>query len=129
MKRYFYTLVGLFIFVGAGAIYFEFYPYLFAKTVVGKIQKVERVNLNVSLMQMEASSPSDQKMPRDLFSFAIGIQTPDGEVHTASSEDRQWAAVEAGLCVKAKYFPYAPWNLSKAGTYYGARLLESHVCP
>ncbi len=103
-----------------------FYPYIFAKTVVGKIEKVERVQVNVALMQNNQGT--NEKMDPQLFSFAVAIKDDTGAVHTASAEDRQWAAVSEGLCVTAKFFPYAPWNLEKAGTFYGARLLESHVC-
>jgi hypothetical protein len=108
--------------------FFDFYPYIFAKTIKGQIEKVERVQVNVALMQGSSEGGGGNKMSPDLFSFAVAIRTPDGEVFTASAEDRQWAAVSPGLCVTAKFFPYPPWKLDKAGTYYGARLLESRVC-
>ena len=79
-------------------------------------------------MQNSGDGQGQGKISPELFSFAVAIRTPDGEVHTASAEDRQWAAVTEGLCVKAKFFPYPPWKLEKAGTFYGARLLESKVC-
>lgn len=104
-----------------------YYPYIFAKNIEGKIEKVERVQINVSLMQNTGGD--DSKISPQLYSFAVAIRTNDGVIHTASAEDRQWAAVTEGLCVKAKFFPYPPWQLDKAGTYYGARLLESRVCP
>lgn len=127
IKRYTKVLCVLVIVLGLGFLFIRFYPYIFAKTIVGKVEKVERVQVNVSLMQN--SSPGETtKMDPQLFSFAVAIQSEDGSVHTASAEDRQWAAVNEGLCVKAKFFPYPPWNLEKAGTYYGARLLESRVC-
>lgn len=109
--------------IGYGFI--EFYPYIFAKTIEGVVEKVERVQLNVALMQ---NNTNDGKISSELYSFAVAIRTPDGSVFTSSAEDRQWAAVNNGLCVKAKYFPYPPWRLDKAGTFFGARLLESRVC-
>lgn len=123
MKTYLKALFVILFFTIIGWGFVEFYPYIFAKTIEGRVDKVERVQVNVSLMQA-----GDNKMNPELFSFAVAIRTPDGEVHTASAEDRQWAAVSEGLCVKAKFFPYAPWQLNKAGTFYGARLLESRVC-
>ena len=126
IKKYLKVLFGLAFIVALSYSFIEFYPYIFAKTVVGKIEKVERVQVNVALMQNNQGS--NEKMDPQLFSFAVAIKSDDGVVHTASAEDRQWAAVSNGLCVTAKFFPYAPWNLEKSGTYYGARLLESHVC-
>jgi hypothetical protein len=64
-----------------------------------------------------------------IFSFGVAIRDSKGEIHTASSEDRQWAVAQAGQCVEAKYFPYAPWELSNAGTYHGARLIRLFDCP
>lgn len=122
---YIKTLIVVIIFAIFGYLFVEFYPYIFAKVVEGKIEKVERVQLNVSLMQNTAP---DSKIAPELYSFAVAIRTADGQVFTASAEDRQWAAVSDGLCVKAKFFPYPPWRLDKSGTYYGARLLESRVC-
>jgi hypothetical protein len=63
-----------------------------------------------------------------MFSFAIAIRDQKGTIHTASAEDRQWAVVEKGQCVEAKFFPYPPWNLDKSGTFFGARLLKLYDC-
>lgn len=123
--------IGIFflVFVILGGLGIGFvwgYPYIFAKTVEGVVERVERVELNVALMQ--SATPSD-KLNSELYSFAVAIRSPDGTIHTASAVDRQWAAVNQGICVKAKFFPYPPWKLDKAGTFYGARLIESKVCP
>ena len=32
--------------------------------------------------------------------------------------------VRKGDKIKAKAFPYAPWDFNKAGTYHGGRLLK-----
>ena len=63
-----------------------------------------------------------------MFSFAVAIKDSHGEIVTASSEDRQWSVVEKGQCAEALYFPYPPWALDKAGTYYGARLTRLYDC-
>jgi hypothetical protein len=124
MKATLKIILLVFIVGIIGYVFVEFYPYIFAKNIEGKILKVERVQVNVSLMQSDPQA----RMAPELFSFAVSIKTNDGQIHTASAEDRQWAAVTEGLCVKAKFFPYPPWKLDKAGTYYGARLLEAHTC-
>lgn len=102
----------------------SFYPYIFAKDLDGVIEKIEKVELNVALM----GTTQGEKLNPELYSLAIAIRTKDGKIHTASSEDRQWTSMTAGQCVKAKFFPYPPWNLQKAGTFYGARLLEAWQC-
>ncbi len=72
---------------------------------------------------------SSQIPDSQLFSFAVAIKVPSGEIFTASSEDRQWAVVEKGQCAEVKFFPYPPWQLDKSGTYFGARLLKLFACP
>lgn len=126
LKKLGLFLVILVIFGGLGAGFVWGYPYIFAKTIDGVVERVERVNLNVALMQ--STGNPNEKFNSELYSFAVAIRSPDGVIHTASAEDRQWAAVSTGVCVKAKFFPYPPWQLDKSGTYYGARLLESRVC-
>jgi hypothetical protein len=116
-----FLLIG---FLGGGAYaIFKFYPYLFAKTVNGRIENVERVSPAEAIITGGGTVPAEQ-----LFSMAISIKDAKGEIHTASSEDRQWAVVRPGQCAEAKFFPYPPWNLQKSGTYYGARLLKLYDC-
>ncbi len=116
---------GLFIFlVGAGLIVFKFYEYIFAKTIVGTIVKVERVNQE----NMVITSGSRPVPAETLFSFAVAIKDKKGEIHTASTEDRQWAVAQPHQCAEAKYFPYPPWQLANAGTYHNARLLRLYDC-
>jgi hypothetical protein len=128
VKTYMKVLAILLILIVGSYGFVHFYSYIFSKTIIGKIEKVERVQVNVALMQGSSDGNADHRMSPDLFSFAVAIRTPDGEVFTASAEDRQWAAVSEGLCVTAKFFPYPPWKLDKSGTFFGARLLESRVC-
>jgi hypothetical protein len=123
MKKY-VILFFLFIAIGAGSyLTVRYYSYIFAKTITGEIVKVERVNQN------EAIITGRPVAPMQLFSFAVAIRDEKGEIHTASSEDRQWAVAQAKQCATAKFFPYPPWDLDKAGTYYGARLVRLFDCP
>jgi len=123
MKSFLNSILIVVIVLGAGVILFKYWPYLFARTVTGVIADVQRVAMPVAVV-----SSAGHTSARDLFSFAVGVRTDDGEIVTASSEDRQWAVAKAGQCVEAKFFPYPPWQFDKSGTYFGARLLKLHVC-
>lgn len=102
----------------------EYYTYVFARHITGEVIAIDRVTQPNTIIGGGNALPSSQ-----VFSFAIAIRNHDGEIVTASSEDRQWAVVEKGQCVEAKYFPYPPWQLDKAGTYANARLLRLFDCP
>jgi len=108
--------------IGYGLV--NYYPYIFAKNVEGSVVKVEKLMDSVALISRD-SDPSNK-----IFSFAVAIKNETtGEIFTASTEDRQWAAVQGeGLCAQAKFFPYPPWKFDKAGTFYGARLLKLWNC-
>jgi hypothetical protein len=122
MKKY-VTLFLILIIVAAGAfLTVRYYSYIFAKTVTGEIVKVERVNQN------EAIITGRPVAPMQMFSFAVAIRDDQGEIHTASSEDRQWAVAQEKQCATAKFFPYPPWDLDKSGTYHGARLVRLFDC-
>ncbi len=99
--------------------------FVFSKTIEGEIVAVERVTPPVAIVNNGAGG--SQPAP-GMFSFAVAVRSPEGVIHTASSEDRQWAVARAGNCVKATFFPYAPWVLKKDGTYYNARLDELRDC-
>ena len=123
MKKYVIIgAVALVLIVGC-VVTVEYYTYIFAKDVSGEILKVERVNQQEMVITSGAQVPANQ-----LFSFAVSIKDPSGEIHTASTEDRQWAVAQTGQCVEAKYFPYPPWNLEKTGTYHSARLIRLFEC-
>ena len=67
--------------------------------------------------------------PAEIFSYAVAIKdSKTGEIFTASSEDRRWAVVHKDQCVEAKFLPYPPWNLSRSGAYFGARLIRLFDC-
>lgn len=117
------ALFVLLLILGAG-LTIHYYSYVFARSVKGEVVGIDRVTQPTSIIGPGSQIPSSQ-----IFSFAIAIKEASGEIVTSSSEDRQWAVVEKGQCVEAKYFPYTPWEFDKAGTFYGARLLKIYSCP
>ena len=117
-------LVLLGVLGSAGFICIKFYEFVFAKTISGEIVKVERVSQNNTVIASGRAVPDEQ-----LFSYGVAIRGENGEIHTASSEDRQWSVVQTGQCAEARFFPYPPWDLQDAGTYHNARLLRLFDCP
>jgi hypothetical protein len=124
LLKFFFVLVVL-----AAPIwgFFRYYSYIFSKNIHGKIEKVERIDINVALMQ-SVGVPTTRLTPA-LFSFAVAIKTSSGEIYTSSAQDRQWAVAKEGQCVEAKFYPYPFWDLEKAGTFFNARLLRLYECP
>ena len=122
MKKTIRVLISVGFLISAAVITVQYYSYLFAKVVVGEVIRVEHVSQTEAVIACR-NTPSYQ-----LFSYAIAIRDSQGVIHTASSEDRQWAVVSAGQCARAKFFPYPPWRLDKGGTYFGARLEELRDC-
>ena len=100
------------------------YSVIFSKTVIGEITAVEKVELPVALM-----TNRDGDINAKVFSFAVGIKDKKtGEIYTASSEDRQWAVAQKGQCVEAEFLPHPPWEFTKKGTYFGARMIKLSDC-
>lgn len=124
VRRFFFGMIILIACVGLGFIFVNFYPYIFSRTVKGVLVSIERIQLNVSLLQS-----SDEKVNPSLFSFALAIREDSGEIVAASAEDRQWAAAQKGNCIEAVFYPYPPWQVMKSGTYYNARLDKMSECP
>ncbi len=123
MKKFFgyilsFAVVGLVFYVLISQ-----YSFIFSKKVTGVVLKVERVNLNISIMQS-----TENKINPQLYSYSVAIQDEHGEIFTASSEDRQWAVVDPDRCVEARFYPYPPWNLAKGGTFFNARLDRIYDC-
>lgn len=98
------------------------YSFVFARQVKGEILDVAG---DVQPTTVIAGTPNSTIRA---YSFAVSIKEPSGEIVIASSEDRQWAVAKKGFCVEAKFYPYPPWNLEKAGTYYNARLVKLMEC-
>lgn len=109
--------LGVFCFIGV-----KYYSFVFSKTIRGEILRVEHIDTADAIIGSRAV-PNFQ-----LFSFAISLKDEKGEIHTSSTEDRQWAVVSAGQCAEVKFFPYPPWQLDKGRTYFGARLERLFDC-
>jgi hypothetical protein len=126
LKKFIFTLIAVVLFLVIGYVFINFYSYIFARTVNGIIVKVEKPTAPIAVMG--TGNDSAKMAEKQLFSYAVAIKVKDGEIVTASTEDRQWSVAEVGKCVEAKFYPYAPWQLDKAGTYYNARLLKMYEC-
>lgn len=118
LKRVIFALVLLVV----GYVVLSNWSYVFAKTVKGEILEVERVT-QANMVVGPGTLPTAQA-----YSFAVAIKDASGEIFTSSSEDRQWAIAKKGFCVEAKFYPYPPWSLDKAGTYFNARLQKLVEC-
>lgn len=122
MKKWLFLFVLLLVLSLSGFISIRYWPYVFAKTVEGELIEVQRVDASTALLGTRSTKD------KDLFSFAIAVRSIDGEIFTSSSEDRQWAVAHKGQCAQVKIFPYPPWELSKGGTYFNARLVKLKDC-
>lgn len=126
MKKFMYAIIVVLILMGSSVGFVRFYSYIFAREVKGVIVNVEKP---VAPMAIVGSENANQKLAeKQLFSYAVAIQVEDGEIVTASTEDRQWSVAEKGKCVVAKFYPYPPWEFDKSGTFFGARLLRMQEC-
>lgn len=125
MKKALYLVLSL---IGLGILVFilvNWYPYIFSVKVDGEIYGVERVEAPMAVITSEGAKPSSQ-----IFSYAVAVKDfKSGEIYTASSEDRRWAVVQKGQCAEVKFLPYPPWNLTRSGAYFGARLIRLYECP
>ncbi len=116
LRRFFIVL----LIAGIGVFFYFGYSYIFSRVITGEITGAKHLLESNAII----TSPNVRAQSPQIFSFAIAIRDhKTGEIVTGSSEDRQWAAVKEGQCARAEFFPYPPWELSKAGTYFGARLL------
>jgi len=98
------------------------YSFVFKTKVVGEVQAVQ--NIATEAIITNGTRPLNPQ----IFSFSVAIKDlKTNEIHMASSEDRQWAAVQKGNCVVAAFFPYEPWKLSKANTNHNARLMKNYM--
>ena len=122
LSRYFKVLLVLVILVAIGFVAVENYSFIFKKTVIGRITGIDRVSQPTAILGAGTATPDV------LFSFAVAIKDKSGEFFTASSEDRQWAVVKQGDCAEVIFYPYPPWNLAKAETYFNARLKKLLNC-
>lgn len=118
MRRFFIVVFLL----GVGAVLFFGYPYIFSRVITGEVVGAKHV---LESMAVITTPDAQSQVPNKVFSFAIAIRDhKSSEIITGSTEDRQWAAVKEGQCARAEFFPYPPWQLNRAGTYFGVRLLS-----
>jgi len=97
------------------------YSYIFSRTVKGEVMEIDKAGPGAAVISGPLSAAQ-------MFSMAVAVRQADGEIVTASSEDRQWAVVHKGICVEAVFYPYPPWILGKGGTYFNARLVRMMEC-
>ncbi|HEX4926169.1 MAG TPA: hypothetical protein VFV50_18895 [Bdellovibrionales bacterium] len=122
-KSWLLLVILILVLISSGYVLINYYSFVFARTVTGEIVAVEKITDNTAILSGRQVDPSQ------LFSYAVAIKGLDGEIVTASSEDRQWAVAQKGQCAEAKFYPYPPWDLDKAGTYHNARLRRLFDCP
>lgn len=127
MKKFFYTLISTLIIISFGMMFVKYYRYIFAKDIKGVVINIEKTTPPMAIIG-DSDRANQQLTGRQFYSYAVAIQVTDGEIMTASTEDHQWAVVEKGTCVVAKFYPYPPWDFDKSGTYYDARLLRMYDC-
>ena len=123
LKKFVFRFVLLALVLVIVGFVLQYYSFVFSKSVRGQVLNIERVT------QIAAIAGTGALAPEQMYSFSVAVKNDQGEIFTASSEDRQWAVVQKGNCVEAKYFPYPPWDLEKAGTYHNARLIKMFECP
>lgn len=93
---------------------------LFRKDYTGKVTKIDHLmNGQATVIGKGVSIPSAA------FSCAVELNV-GSEFVTFSSEDRQFATVDKDDSISVATFKYPPWNLDKAGTHYGGRLLKKY---
>lgn len=109
-------IIGLCLF---GIVYSVFanWSFVFSKTVRGEVMEVERVIQPTAMLG--ANMTAEQ-----MFSYAVLVRAENGEIFSSSSVDRQWAVIHKGYCVEARLYPYPPWDIDKADTYFNARLVK-----
>ncbi len=132
IQKFTMILMSIILLVGIGYAVIAFfgrgevnlYSVLFSQNIEGVVENVEKVSPQVALVGGGITAATS----KELFSFAVGIKTKNGEIITGTTEDRQWAIVQKGQCARAKFYPYPPWDLDKSGTFYNVRLLKLWDC-
>ncbi len=127
MKVFIRVFLFLILLIGAGVGLVSFYPYLFAREITGLVMGVQPIDVPYSMLApTSANAP-----PKPKLSFSVAIKDKvTSEILTGSTEDGQWAVVKEGQCATAKFFPHPPWDLQKAGSYFGTRLIRLYeICP
>jgi hypothetical protein len=107
----------------------SFYSWANRKTVAGEVVSIANLTPGAVMTPGGITAPRSTTPGGITYSFAIAIKADDGTIYSASSEDRQWAAVREGYRVRATLFPYSPLSWTKQGTYHGARLRQILAAP
>lgn len=129
MKKFLSLLTKFSIFAILGVfvvwVFIFNWSFVFKQKIIGEVVAVERVMGSMAII----TQAQNQQLNPQVFSFSVGIKDSNsGEIHMASSEDRQWAAVTKGNCVVAAFFPYPPWRaFDKGMTNHNARLLKNYT--
>lgn len=121
IKSFFGTMVLLLFLVVSGYVFYNYYYWIFSKTVKGKILDVQRVTNPTAIINSTVTEAQ-------IHSYSVLIEGEDGKLYTASSEDRQWQVAGKGFCVTVKLYRYPPWDLNKGGTFFNARIEEMSRC-
>ena len=99
------------------------YGYMKSKDVSGQLESVTSAMPDGAIVQ-SGEAP--------VFQASVLLIQPDGSLLLFSTDDRQWASLigekAKGKCFDVRVFPYAPWQLSKAGTFHGGRILSVKEC-
>ena len=109
------------ILIAIGVFVATNYSWVFAKRVSGEVIEIERITQPTAIL-------GNRVTEEQLHSYAVAIRDVDGNIHTATSEDRQWGIAKKGYCVEAMFYRYPPWDLSKGGTFFNARMDSMREC-
>lgn len=124
LKRFMYVLLLLVFFGVVGYLVVDNYSFLFSKKVEGQVINVDRVTHSSMVM-----GNAVVKANNVLHLFAVSVRNDKGEIFIGRTEDPQWAIVKNGNCVTAVFYPYPPWQLDKANTYFNVILKALKECP
>lgn len=109
------------ILAGAGGA--GLYGWAYSEEKSGQLQSVESAIPEGGLIAGSGNA---------IFSAAVSMKLEDQSYLTFSTDDRQWAVYRGekarGKCATVKVYPYAPWNISKGGTFHNGRLLKVWDC-
>ena len=116
-----FTLIELMVvvvicFIVLGTVVGSCSPLMFRSTEIGTVMECTQMSPAAMMMSRHANANL-------MFSSAVAMQLPSGEIMTFSTEDRQFGAVAKGDQIKVMVSKYPPWEFTKAGTYYNGRLL------
>jgi hypothetical protein len=115
------AIILLILVVGGGYFTIAQYSWIFAARVEGTVLEVARVTDPTAII----GRVSNEQM----FSFSLMIKDKEGQIFTASTEDRQWQVIKKGCEVQATLYRYPFWNLDKGGTFFNARVTKVLNCP